>query len=494
MDELEDLLDYLKRTRGFDFRAYKRSTLSRRINGRMSSIGIKSLADYRARLENDPGEFAQLFNAFLINVTGFFRDPEAWQFIREAIIPAIAAEKRQSGAIRAWSAGCATGEEAFSIAIALAEELGIDAFRNRVKIFATDIDEHALDVARHATYDDEKLAAVPAGLIEKYFERGNGGYCFRSEVRRAVIFGRHDILHDAPISKIDLLACRNTMMYFNSEAQSRVLARLHFSLNDSGYLLLGRAETLLSHSTTFRPVNLKSRVFSKVPASRLTPKLHLLSDSRPTTTSDAHEPDEREEAWVFTGASDPVRHPQRATDEEMETTCEELQSAFEELETTNEQLQTSYEELESMNQELRSTNEDLRTVNDAARAYMRELDTANRVLQSIFTGLGTRVIVVDQELNVTYWNAGAEDLSGILSAEALNLPLSKLDSGLPLETLCPAIERVLDRKSAREVLDIDATNRGGKPLVCHTTVLPLMNREGEAVIGAIILAADERVN
>ena len=261
--EWSGLLQYLLNLRGFDFHGYKPASLARRIRKRMDWVGVDSYAAYQDHLEVHPNEFATLFNTILINVTGFFRDPAAWEVVRTRAIPQIIASKSPGEMIRAWSAGCASGEEAYTIAMLLAEELGADEFRERVKIYATDVDEEALNAARHAAYSDRSIEAVPQDLREKYFEQVDGAYFFRKDLRRCVIFGRHDLINDAPISRIDLLTCRNTLMYFNAETQARVLTRLHFAINEGGFLLLGRAETLMAHGQIFAPVDLKRRLSRK---------------------------------------------------------------------------------------------------------------------------------------------------------------------------------------------------------------------------------------
>ncbi|MBV9424415.1 MAG: PAS domain-containing protein, partial [Solirubrobacterales bacterium] len=162
------------------------------------------------------------------------------------------------------SAGCASGEEAYSLAIALAEHLGPEAFRNRVKIYATDIDEDALDHARHGAYLPHQIEDVPRDALERFFERTDQRYVFRKDLRRSVIFGRNDLVQDAPISRIDLLICRNTLMYFTAETQSRILDRFHFALDNNGILMLGKSEMLIARSDLFTPVDMKRRVFRSV--------------------------------------------------------------------------------------------------------------------------------------------------------------------------------------------------------------------------------------
>jgi two-component system, chemotaxis family, CheB/CheR fusion protein len=277
--DLELLLDYLRRSRGFDFTGYKRASLSRRIDKRMQVVGVDGYLSYLDHLEVDPEEFTQLFNTILINVTGFFRDPPTWEYLREEILPRVAADKHGGGPIRIWSAGCASGEEAYTLAMVTAEALGADTVRERVKIYATDVDEEALNQARLARYSDKHVEGVPPDLLERYFERNGDGYVFSKDLRRSVIFGRHDLIQDAPISRIDLLTSRNTLMYLNSETQSHVLARFSFALREGGYLMLGKAEMLLAHSNLFSSVDLKRRVFRKVPGATLRDRLMVLTEA-----------------------------------------------------------------------------------------------------------------------------------------------------------------------------------------------------------------------
>jgi two-component system CheB/CheR fusion protein len=263
--ELESLIAYIKRVRGFDFTGYKRSSLTRRIRKRMQEIGLDAFSDYLDYLEVHPREFVELFNTILINVTGFFRDPDTWDYVERTIAPLLIERKDSGEPIRIWSAGCASGQEAYTLAIVFAEVLGIEAFKERVKIYATDLDDEALNQARQAVYIERDLSEVPAERLDRYFDRVNDTYTFRKDLRRSVIFGRHNLIQDAPISRVDLLVCRNTLMYFNAETQSKIIERFHFALNDNGFLFLGKAEMLLSHSEAFPPVDLKKRIFSRPP-------------------------------------------------------------------------------------------------------------------------------------------------------------------------------------------------------------------------------------
>jgi two-component system CheB/CheR fusion protein len=261
----EELIEFIKTNRSFDFSGYKRSSLTRRVNKRMAEVGIESYSEYQDYLQVHPNEFNDLFNTILINVTRFFRDEAAWQFLQNEALPQLFDRKGDHAHIRAWSVGCATGEEAYTLAILLAEALGRDQFKRRAKIYATDVDQEAISVARHAHYTKQELENVPEEYREKYFQPSGGKYMFDKELRRCVIFGVHDVVQSAPISRLDLLVCRNTLMYLNLETQKKVLARFHFALSDYGILFLGMAETMLTRDRFFSPLNQKLRIFKKLP-------------------------------------------------------------------------------------------------------------------------------------------------------------------------------------------------------------------------------------
>jgi two-component system, chemotaxis family, CheB/CheR fusion protein len=274
---LDAVLEFVRDTRGFDFTGYKRSSVQRRVAKRMSDLGIERYEDYLDRLQLNSDEFVELFNMILVNVTGFFRDPRSWEFYATTIIPQLLASRPADAPIRAWSAGCSSGEEAYTIAMILARVMGEDQFLNRVKVYATDVDEEALDQARLATYAPRQIEDVPRDALERFFERTDQRYVFRKDLRRRVIFGRNDLIQDAPISRIDLLVCRNTLMYFTVDMQAQILRRLHFALDDGGVMLLGKSEMLITHADLFAPVDLKWRVFRKVIRPTLRDRIRVMA-------------------------------------------------------------------------------------------------------------------------------------------------------------------------------------------------------------------------
>src|SRR4051812_39314694 len=284
--EFEALLEFLKGQRGFDFTGYKRTSLQRRFRKRMDVVGVSSYTDYREHLEVTPGEFTELFDTLLINVTSFFRDPAAWEYVDEHVVPELVEAARDHGQLRLWSAGCASGEEAYSIAMLLTRALGEETALECVKIYATDVDENALNEGRQATFTPKAVQDVPSDLLERCFERTDSHYAFRRDLRRMLIFGRNDLVQDAPISRIDMLLCRNTLMYFTAETQSRILTRFNFALRDRGFLFLGKSEMLLSHGDLFRPANLKHRVFSRVARPTMRERLAFMTNGAPSTAED----------------------------------------------------------------------------------------------------------------------------------------------------------------------------------------------------------------
>ncbi|MDF5718973.1 MAG: protein-glutamate O-methyltransferase CheR [Rhizonema sp. PD37] len=261
--ELEALLDYLKHSRGCDLTGYKSSSLMRRLQYRMRCININSYQSYQQYLHSESDELPALLNDVLIKVTSFFRDQYAWDYLATEIIPKIITSKQTDEPIRVWSAGCATGQEIYSCLILLAEALGIESCLKRVKCFATDADLAAIRRAQRGTYTATEITGIPPALQEKYFQYTNEGFVFHPELRCRIIFCCHDLTRDAPMSKIDLLICRNVLIYFNLMAQQSILVRFHFSLKQTGFLFMGKAEAIITRRQLFPPVSFQHHVYAK---------------------------------------------------------------------------------------------------------------------------------------------------------------------------------------------------------------------------------------
>src|SRR5262245_26920055 len=242
---LERFLKQLRDQTGIDFASYKRPTITRRLERRMAAVGATSLREYQRYLGRNPSEYDRLASSFLIKVTDFFRDADLYDYLRKTIVPDLiqyASEHEQE--IRVWSAGCATGEEAYSLAILLADALGEARTRFNVRVFATDIDNDAINFARRGIYPPSSVEAVPPELVDRYFQRIEDAYEIRKQIRSLTVFGQHDLAQRAPFPRIDLAVTRNVLIYFTSELQKRALQLFAFSLREGGRLVLGKAESV----------------------------------------------------------------------------------------------------------------------------------------------------------------------------------------------------------------------------------------------------------
>jgi two-component system CheB/CheR fusion protein len=261
---LEQLIEMIAAERGLDLRGYKTSTLDRRLRRRMSQLNIATTSEYMRRIREDEGETVELLNTVLINVTEFFRDPQAWDFLQNYILPKLLDSLGTGNTFRAWSVGCASGEEPYSLAITIADLLGPKLADYDIKIYATDVDDEALRFARRGEYPAEKVRRVRPEWRDRYFQGGSGVKKVSREIRRMVIFGRSNLISDAPISHCNLVVCRNVLIYFDAQAQRQIFRRLHYALEPNGILFLGKAESKLTQSRQFRPIHPRWRIFQRI--------------------------------------------------------------------------------------------------------------------------------------------------------------------------------------------------------------------------------------
>jgi len=263
---LEKIVILLRLHTGNDFSLYKKSTVYRRIERRMSIHQIHKIAAYVRYLQENPQELGLLFRELLIGVTSFFRDPAAWTQLKEQAIPALLAGRPAGGPLRAWAAGCSTGEEAYSLAMVLQEALeeARPPRRFALQIFATDLDRDAIEKARGGVYPANIAADVPPARLSRFFLREEGGgYRVVKEIRELVIFAPQNLVMDPPFTRLDLLSCRNLLIYLTPEIQKKLLPLFHYSLNPGGLLFLGSAETVGGSSDVFTPLDIKSRLFRR---------------------------------------------------------------------------------------------------------------------------------------------------------------------------------------------------------------------------------------
>jgi two-component system CheB/CheR fusion protein len=251
---MRTFLDQLRERSGIDFNGYKTPTIMRRLQRRMVATGSERLTDYLRYLQSHNEEYQRLVSSFLIKVTEFFRDAELFDYLRDHVLPELIVDAAgRDNELRLWSAGCATGEEAYSLAILISDLLGNEIDRYNVRIFATDLDNDAVIFARRGIYPASALANMPPELIDRYFTKVNGEFEVKKSVRALTIFGQHDLGQRAPFPRIDLALCRNVLIYFTTDLQKRALQLFAFSLRDGGYLALGKAETTSPLAEYFTP-------------------------------------------------------------------------------------------------------------------------------------------------------------------------------------------------------------------------------------------------
>src|SRR5215813_13240122 len=248
---------------GHDFNGYKTRTFYRRIERRMQVLQIPSLEAYADRLRQDAGEVNTLFRDLLIGVTNFFRDTKAFEALEQMVMPRLFEGKGASDTIRVWVPGCATGEEVYSLAIMLREQTEQSRSRVKVQIFATDIDEAALGVARTGRYPDTLLQGVSKERLERFFISEGTSYVINKPIRDICVFSSHSVVRDPPFSRMDLISCRNLLIYLNSELQGHVIPIFHYALKPNGFLFLGTSENISQHGDLFTSVDKKNRVFQR---------------------------------------------------------------------------------------------------------------------------------------------------------------------------------------------------------------------------------------
>lgn len=264
--QMMKLLTRIHDEKGIDFTQYKEPTLRRRIESRMRRFNLNSFDEYLNLIDEEPGEYDELLNSLFINVTDFFRNPESFAVIEKIVIPRILFAKRSEDrkVIRAWSCGCSTGDEAYSLAMILLDKLGGSKCQYDISIIGTDIDKCAIRDAKNMSYTKDKLSAVSNEDLSKYFEKSDDQYRVKDELKKFVRFKYHDVIKDEPIKFCDIILCRNLLIYFNRQLQEEILLKLFECLNPGGFLVLGMVESLIGTSINhYEHIDNKLRIYRK---------------------------------------------------------------------------------------------------------------------------------------------------------------------------------------------------------------------------------------
>ena len=478
---------------GHDFSGYRDQTFLRRVQRRMQVVSAATLNDYIARLQADHNEVVLLFRDLLIRVTSFFRDKDTFAALEAQVIPRLFSGKQADGAVRVWVPGCATGEEAYSLAMLLREHMDQLTGVPKVQVFATDIDEAAITTARLGRYPETLLKGLSPERFERFFRSSQGGFVVAKEIRDLCTFSEHNLVRDPPFSRMDLVSCRNLLIYMETNLQATVIPAFHYSLLPGGILLLGGAESTAQHEDLFEPLDKAARIFKRRPGR--SPPLNLnvanadmalqrsvleasrlpaAEDNHASTSGDdstsADSPPAANESAPAHPSDRDLRKPapsrgsgkqkQKSGDERLkqellatqeqlqslteqhQTALEELRSSNEELHSVNEEMQSSNEELETSKEELQSVNEELQTVNVQLADKVGELAESNSDLRNLFESTEIATIFLDRHLIIRSFTPAIAALYSLIPSDA-GRPLNNIVSCLDYDRLGEDVDLVL---------------------------------------------------
>jgi two-component system CheB/CheR fusion protein len=506
-DYLSKVFLLLRQYTGHDFSEYKPATLHRRIERRMTVNQIGNVVSYVSFLEQNPQESQALFKDLLISVTGFFRDREAFVALKSHMKTLIS-QRSSSEPFRIWVPGCATGEEAYSMAMIASECLGELQQEIDIQVFATDIDDDAIRIGRNGVFPIGIGADVSSERLNRFFKKTGDTYVIKREIREKVVFAVHNLIKDPPFSKIDLISCRNLLIYLNSNLQARLLPLLCYSLNKNGVLFLGSAETIGKHSDLFLALNKKEKIYQQrdgvllnKQAGRFTSllthgerrkagsqtgngvekrteplKMNILKLDREglreelasalrtafykgqeasRSKIDIEQPEEaaKTKQSSSTGSSKRVAELEQElalNKENLQSTREEMETSSEELQSSNEELQSTNEELETSREELQSINEELMTVNSEQTAKNDELDKTSNDLLNLLNATEIATIFLDMDLNIRRFTPATTAIFNLIESD-IGRPFNHITSNLVYDTLAEDLNKVLDTLVPRSI-------------------------------------------
>lgn len=425
-DTLEQALHIIRERTGQDYARYRRPTLLRRLEHRIEMSGADSAPEYLSLLQESREETDTLGREFLISVTRFFRDPQHFDLLAKTI-PELFEGKGTDDVVRVWVPGCATGEEAYSIVMLLLEYAEQSSASAAVQVFGTDLDVAAIMAARSGHYSHDIERHLTADRLHRFFATDASGYRARRDVREPLLFAVHDLLKDAPFAHMDLVSCRNLLIYLTAEAQQEVLQTLHFSLRPGGLLFLGSAEG--AEDRLFSPLGTAHKLYRRLPggrsSARVTAAKHLLARSR-----DLHSPVHEISSLVGTSAIEPspVSSPDQAINRHLssrELSSADLRASNQELFVINQELRAATEELDINRQELQCINEELTVLNQQLSLSIDELTRVNSDLKNFIDATDLGIIFLDRHLKIMRYTPAATRLFRLIPTD-LGRPLLDL--------------------------------------------------------------------
>ena len=471
VNNLQKIFLLLRDQTEHDFSQYKPSSIDRRITRRMTIQQIDDIEEYIRYLLNSPSEVEALFHDLLIGVTNFFRDPKAFDMLEEKVIPQLFEGKPANSVIRAWSCGCSSGEEPYSLAILLQERLETLGNSYTIQIFATDIDTRAIAIARAGLYPMSIAADITPQRLEKFFALEPDGKHYRiiKKIRDMIIFSEQDVIKDPPFSNLDLISCRNLLIYFSSVLQKKVIPLFHYALNAKGILLLGASEGIGEFHNLFTCLDEKSKLYEcsdalkherrgfinnvipiTTPAYKgtLVPAKSSIQDNTllQNTPTGVLVSANGDMLYLYGDANFPLNVGEIPTN-----TADRIQLVNEELQSTNEELQSTNEELETSKEEMQSLNEELSTVNAELQTKVIALSQANNDMNNLLSGTGIATLFVDQNLCILRYTPSASLLINLIPSD-IGRPVGHITSTLSgYNTLQSDIQAVLDTLIPKEV-------------------------------------------
>ncbi len=484
--EMHRIMVLLRNRTGVDFARYKQPTILRRLGRRMILRKAESVDRYLAILQREPEEIRALFDDLLISVTEFFRDPDVFEALKHRVFPELTQALRPGEPVRFWVPGCASGEEVYSLAMALAEYFASRDLDPPVQMFGTDVSEAMIEKARAGIYDLSSVSNVSPERLSRFFTRVDSGYQISQAIRGQCIFSRHNIAKDPPLSRMHFISCRNLLIYFEAPLRKRVIVTFGYALLPRGKLLLGSSESLGGMAEYFEIVDQENKIFARkegvrpsvfdfservpgafqsvgepiamppAPVSRQSlpalqkhvdpvPLTHLVTDaSKEPSAAAALEPASN----VFRSIEDAeqIAHLQSeltSTREYLQSIIEELRSTNEEAQSANEELQSTNEELQTAKEELQSTNEELNTVNAEMQGRNAELTQANNDLLNLLSSMNTPVVMLSADLRIRRFTPSAESVLHLIPTDT-GRPISDLNHRLSVPNLDQVLRGVLD--------------------------------------------------
>lgn len=490
-DALGRIILLLRDLTGVDFLHYKRASIERRIMRRSGFHNLKSCGDYYAYLKKNPAEAKSLYKDILIPVTMFFRDPGIFTALRKKILPRFIKNRPPKDLIRVWVPACSTGEEAYSIAMTIYEFLEESGREPCFQVFGTDLSESAIEKARAAAYGEDISARVSAVRLRRFFTRTETGYKIAKHLRDMCVFAKQDVANDTPLSNMDIISCRNLLIYLDAFLQNKVLSVLQYALKPRGFLILGTAESITSVEDLFTVINKKLKIYTKNITARRLVMGGIPDAGRRRRTCDAGAGVGEKAVAAEAGAARPcayapearfagypkvkadksggkqvrneprgftkleteligARNRLRAIIEEKDTLNEELKAANEEIQSSNEELQSTNEELETSKEELQSTNEELITVNEELQNKNAQLTQLNSDLANVLTSVNIPLIIVRNDLRIMRFNPMARKVMNLIPSD-IGRPVGDIKLNMDISDLEGMILGVIEDMAPREV-------------------------------------------